>query len=108
LALIISRVVTPRSKLSTLTWWADTTLGADLVVADASTDEISAAMDWLHDRQDGIEATLARRHLSGQPVADGAVRRVLLLGARTPPRTGRSRLFPRRQERHRADRVRGC
>jgi hypothetical protein len=23
-------------------------------------------MDWLHDRQDGIEATLARRHLSGE------------------------------------------
>ena len=35
LALIISRVVKPGSKLSTLTWWADTTLGADLGVADA-------------------------------------------------------------------------
>ena len=34
LALIISRVVGPGSKLSTLTWWADTTLGADLGVAD--------------------------------------------------------------------------
>ena len=33
LALIISRVVAPASKLSTLTWWADTTLGADLGVA---------------------------------------------------------------------------
>ena len=30
LALIISRVVKPGSKLSTLTWWADTTLGTDL------------------------------------------------------------------------------
>jgi hypothetical protein len=66
LALIISRVVTPKSKLSTLTWWADTTLGADLAVADASTDEIYTAMDWLHDRQDRIEATLARRHLTGE------------------------------------------
>ena len=37
LALIISRVVKPGSKLSTLTWWADTTLGADLGVAEAST-----------------------------------------------------------------------
>jgi hypothetical protein len=27
LALIISRVIQPGSKLSTLTWWADTTLG---------------------------------------------------------------------------------
>ena len=33
LALIISRVIQPGSKLSTLTWWADTTLGADLGVA---------------------------------------------------------------------------
>ena len=33
LALIISRVAKPASKLSTLTWWADVTLGADLGVA---------------------------------------------------------------------------
>ncbi len=64
LALIISRVVHPTSKLSTLTWWADTTLGVDLGVVDATTDEIYAAMDWLHDRQDAIERTLAGRHLA--------------------------------------------
>ena len=63
LALIISRVVNPGSKLSTLTWWSDTTLGADLGVAGASTDEIYAAMDWLEDRQAEIERQLARRHL---------------------------------------------
>ena len=61
---IISRVVKPGSKLSTLTWWAGTTLGADLGVADASTDDIYAAMDWLEDRQDAIEAGLGRRHLA--------------------------------------------
>jgi hypothetical protein len=66
LALIISRVVRPGSKLSTLTWWNDTTLGADLHVAEASTDDIYAAMDWLEDRQDAIEADLARRHLAPQ------------------------------------------
>jgi len=66
LALIISRVVRPGSKLSTLTWWNDTTLGADLRVAEASTDDIYAAMDWLGDRQDAIEADLARRHLGPQ------------------------------------------
>jgi hypothetical protein len=66
LALIISRVVRPGSKLSTLTWWDDTTLGADLGVADASTDDIYAAMDWLEHRQDAIEAELARRHLAPQ------------------------------------------
>jgi hypothetical protein len=63
LALIISRVVAPASKLSTLAWWADVTLGADLGVAAASTDDIYAAMDWLASRQDSIEAGLARRHL---------------------------------------------
>jgi hypothetical protein len=64
LALIISRVVSPASKLATSTWWADTTLGADFGVADASTDEIYAAMDWLAGRQDAIEAKLAARHLA--------------------------------------------
>ena len=64
LALIISRVVAPASKLSTLTWWADTTLGADLGAAGASTDDIYAAMDWLAGQQDAIEAGLARRHLA--------------------------------------------
>jgi hypothetical protein len=64
LALVVSRVVAPASKLSTLAWWDDVTLGADLGVAGASTDDIYAAMDWLEDRQDAIEAELARRHLA--------------------------------------------
>jgi hypothetical protein len=64
LALIISRVVEPASKLSTLTRWADTTLGDDFGVAQASTGEIYAAMDWLAGRQDAIEAKLAARHLA--------------------------------------------
>ncbi|HEY2306359.1 MAG TPA: IS1634 family transposase [Streptosporangiaceae bacterium] len=64
LALIISRVVAPASKLSTLTWWGDTTLGADLGVDGASTDDLYAAMDWLAGQQDAIEAQLARRHLA--------------------------------------------
>jgi hypothetical protein len=70
LALVISRVVRPGSKLSTACWWADTTLGADLGVAGASTDDIYAAMDWLAGRQDAIEAGLARRHLA--PAANPA------------------------------------
>jgi hypothetical protein len=67
LALVISRVVAPASKLSTLAWWADTTLGADLGVTAASTDQVYAAMDWLAGRQDAIEAKLAARHLAPQP-----------------------------------------
>jgi hypothetical protein len=64
LALIISRVVAPASKLSTLTWWADTTLGADLGGDGVSAGRLYAAMDWLVQRQDAIEAGLARRHLA--------------------------------------------
>jgi hypothetical protein len=70
LALIISRVVRPGSKLSTLTWWDDTTLGADLGAAGASADDLYAAMDWLVRRQDAIEAALAARHLA--PAANPA------------------------------------
>src|SRR5258705_8242101 len=47
LALIVSRLVHPGTKLATVGWWGDTTLGADLGVAGASTDEVYAAMDWL-------------------------------------------------------------
>src|SRR5258708_28816416 len=63
-ALILSRAVRPESKLSTARWWeaGDTTLGADLGVADAGTDEIYAAMDWLVSRQGEIEKKLAARH----------------------------------------------
>src|SRR6266540_3218695 len=68
-ALLVSRVVRPRSKLSTIGWWDDVTLGADLGVAGASTDEVYQAMDWLVDRQDHIEAELARRHLAAGGIA---------------------------------------
>ena len=64
LALIVSRVVRPKSKLSTLAWRPDTTLGVDLGVAGACTDEIYAAMDWLADRQEAIERKLAAKHLA--------------------------------------------
>jgi hypothetical protein len=64
LALVIARVLKPGSKLATTGWWADTTVGADLGINDASTDEVYAAMDWLGSRQDSIEAKLARRHLA--------------------------------------------
>ena len=67
LALVISRVVAPGSKLSTLAWWSDTTLGPDLGVARVSDDDVYAAMDWLAGRQDAIEAKLARRHLAPEP-----------------------------------------
>jgi hypothetical protein len=64
LGLIVARVIRPGSKLATSAWWADTTLGADLGIAGASTDEIYASMDWLAGRQDRIQKALAGKHLS--------------------------------------------
>ena len=65
LALIVARVCEPASKLATTRWWADTTLAHDLGIADASTDEVYAALDWLVGQQNNIEAKLARKHLTG-------------------------------------------
>ena len=111
LALIVSRVIRPGSKLSTLTWWPDTTLGVDLGVAGACTDEVYAAMDWLAGRQEAIEKQ-ARGHTSWpesvNPAPDGVVRPDQRVGDRAVLRAGRARLLPRRQERLRADRVRGA
>ena len=64
LALVIARVCRPGSKLATTRWWADTTLADDLGVADATTDEVYAAMDWLVERQEAIETKLVRTHLT--------------------------------------------
>ncbi|MHB1713231.1 MAG: IS1634 family transposase, partial [Acidimicrobiales bacterium] len=63
LSVIIARAAHPVSKLATTRWWADTTLGADLVPVGTFTEEVYKAMDWLVARQETIEASLARRHL---------------------------------------------
>jgi hypothetical protein len=70
LALIMARVCRPGSKLATTRWWTDTTLAADLGVADATTDEVYAGMDWLAGRQDAIETKLVRTHLAGANNSD--------------------------------------
>ena len=62
-ALILSRAVAPQSKLATIRWWNDTSLGSDLAISEAHTDEVYATMDWLLTRQDTIEKKLADRHL---------------------------------------------
>ncbi len=67
--LILSRVLRPTSKLSTLGWWNDTTLGTDFDITQASTDEVYAAMDWLGQRQEIIEKALAARHLTTGGIA---------------------------------------
>ena len=64
LAMVASRIVAPHTKLATTRWWHTTTLAQDLGVADASEDDLYAAMDWLLARQDAIQKKLAARHLS--------------------------------------------
>ena len=64
LALIALRVVDPRSKLATSRVWTTTTLPEDLGIQDVTEDDLYAAMDWLLERQDRIEAALAKRHLA--------------------------------------------
>jgi DDE family transposase len=63
-AMVAGRILAPEaSKLGLTRAWADTTLPDELGVADASEDDLYAAMDWLIERQERIEQRLARRHL---------------------------------------------
>ena len=63
-AMVTGRIIAPEaSKLGLTQAWADTTLADDLGIADASEDELYAAMDWLFERQEAIEKRLAKRHL---------------------------------------------
>ena len=73
LALIVARVITPGSKLSALRALSPETAGSSLGLAlglaggeapEIRTKEIYAALDWLGERQDRIERSLAKRHLA--------------------------------------------
>src|SRR3990172_627366 len=64
LAMIVERLIHPRSKLASTRHWNDTTLADTLGVGDADVDELYAALDWLLARQERIEKKLAARHLS--------------------------------------------
>ena len=64
LAMVASRIAAPHTKLATTRWWHTTTLAEDFGVADASEDDLYAAMDWLLARQGAIQNKLAARHLS--------------------------------------------
>jgi hypothetical protein len=63
-ALIAARVLAPHTKLATTRWWQTTTLAEECGVEAADEDDLYAAMDWLLERQSGIERKLAARHLS--------------------------------------------
>ncbi len=63
-AMIVSRVLQPDSKLATARSFGTTTLAATLGVEDADEDELYAAMDWLVKQQAKVERGLADRHLA--------------------------------------------
>ncbi len=68
LAMLVSRILDPVSKLATARALSPTTasssLGEALGLGDVDDDELYAALDWLLVRQPAIEATLAKRHLT--------------------------------------------
>jgi len=66
-AMIVARIIDPRSKLATARGvsgeTAFTSLGEVLGVVGADANDLYAAMDWLLARQDRIEQALGKRHL---------------------------------------------
>jgi DDE family transposase len=68
-AMICQLVIAPCSKLSMTRRFQQTTLADELSLGEVTEAELLGAMDWLLERQERIERTLAKRHLS----ADGFV-----------------------------------
>lgn len=64
-AMVVARILDPRSKLSTARGLEEetNTLGEVLELGGVDEDELYAAMDWLLARQDKIETALMQRHL---------------------------------------------
>jgi transposase len=62
-AMVASRIICPATKLATTRLWSISTLAAEFGVADATEDDLYAAMDWLLAGQDRIQKKLAARHL---------------------------------------------
>src|SRR6267143_4701497 len=69
LALVVSRIVDPGSKLAAARALspdtASSSLGEQLGLGVVDEDELYSALDWLAVRQPAVEAALAKRHLSG-------------------------------------------
>lgn len=68
-AMIVSRIIAPASKLATAKGLdpatASSTLGEVLGLGPVDEDELYTALDWLRVRQPAVEDALARRHLKG-------------------------------------------
>jgi hypothetical protein len=96
--MVVSRILAPASKLATCRAWGSTTLGETLGIADATEDELYAALDWLLARQPAVEQALAQRHLGKGVLVLYDVSSTYLEGQRCP-------LAPRGYSRdHRPDR----
>jgi transposase len=67
LALLVGRILDPVSKLAAARTLspatASSSLGEALGLGEVDDDELHAALDWLLERQPGIETALAKRHL---------------------------------------------
>jgi len=64
LAMICQRILKPGSKLACTRALRHSTLAEELGVEGVDADGLYGAMDWLLERQERIEARLARRHLA--------------------------------------------
>ena len=69
IAMIVARILDPRSKLATAQGLRpeslESTLGEVLGLESADENELYAAMDWLLARQEHIQQSLAERHFTG-------------------------------------------
>jgi transposase len=68
LSIIVARLLNPESKLATARGLSSETafcsLGEELNLSNINEDDFYESMDWLIERQDKIEAKLAKKHLS--------------------------------------------
>lgn len=62
-AMVGARIICPATKLATTRLWHTSTLASEFGVAQATEDDLYAAMDWLLAGQDRIQKKLAARHL---------------------------------------------
>ncbi len=95
-AIILARILDPRSKLATArSLRSETlthTLGEELGIEDAGDNELYRAMDWLLRRQDRIERHLAARHLEDGALVLCDITSVYFEGSKCPlTRRGYSR-----------------
>ena len=84
LALIVSRILSPKSTLATAAALreeeATSSLGPELGIEDVRQNEIDQALDWLYKRKAAIEQALAARHLKEGSLALCAVTSTFMIG----------------------------